>query len=236
MEAALEATLPSTEQLEDDAAARHRLVAAATNQAGFYSPWLHLAAPSLTGFVIIASCASLIHQMRPIDWLFALGVFLFSNTVEWHNHKDLLHHRFWPLGVLYDRHTPLHHRVYVKGAMAMKDPREFRLVLLPAYGIAALLLVTAPPAALIYWAGYRNFGALYLLVTTAYTVLYEWLHLSYHLPDSALHGPLRVLRSLRQHHETHHDPRLMQRWNFNVTVPFWDLVRGTIWKPPAPQN
>ena len=26
----------------------------------------------------------------------------------------------------------------------------------------------------------------------------------------------------------HHDPKLMQRWNMNVTVPLWDWVRGTV--------
>jgi hypothetical protein len=26
----------------------------------------------------------------------------------------------------------------------------------------------------------------------------------------------------------------MQRWNFNVTVPIWDAVRGTIAQGPGP--
>jgi hypothetical protein len=25
----------------------------------------------------------------------------------------------------------------------------------------------------------------------------------------------------------------MQRWNFNVTVPLWDHVRGTVWRAPG---
>ena len=33
---------------------------------------------------------------------------------------------------------------------------------------------------------------------------------------------------LRRHHALHHDPKLMQKWNFNVSLPLWDLVRGTI--------
>lgn len=219
MDAALQPpTLDGREQLRRKAAARP----------GFYSPWLHLAAPSLSGLAVVIACAAALRDLRGIDWAFALFVLVLSNAVEWHTHRDLLHKRFGPLGVLYDRHTPLHHRVFVAGEMAMRDTSEFRLVLLPAYGIAALLVVTAPPAALLWWLGQHNFAALYLLVTTAYTVLYEWLHLSYHLPDAALVGPLRVLRALRRHHEAHHDPRLMQQWNFNVTVPLWDLVRGTI--------
>jgi len=26
----------------------------------------------------------------------------------------------------------------------------------------------------------------------------------------------------------HHAPELMQKWNFNVTIPLWDWVRRTI--------
>jgi sterol desaturase/sphingolipid hydroxylase (fatty acid hydroxylase superfamily) len=40
------------------------------------------------------------------------------------------------------------------------------------------------------------------------------------------------VRILRRHHAIHHDPRLMQRYNFNVTVPLWDWVRGTIVTDP----
>ena len=105
--------------------------------------------------------------------------------------------------------------------------REHGLVLLPAFAIVAILGITAPPAVVLWLLGHRNLGALYLLVSTAYVVAYEWLHLSYHLPERWLVGPLRAVRVLRAHHESHHDPQLMQKWNFNVTVPFWDLVRGT---------
>jgi len=59
---------------------------------------------------------------------------------------------------------------------------------------------------------------------------YEWLHLSYHLPPESRVGRLRPIRALCRHHALHHDPRLMQRWNFNVTVPFWDWVMRTTYK------
>ena len=63
-----------------------------------------------------------------------------------------------------------------------------------------------------------------------YVVSYEWLHLSFHLPATHFIARLGVVKKLKRHHATHHDPRLMQKWNFNVTVPLWDWVRGTIWR------
>ena len=65
-----------------------------------------------------------------------------------------------------------------------------------------------------------------------YVVSYEWLHLSYHLPPESFIGRLWLVRVLKKHHATHHDPQLMQKWNFNVTIPLWDLVRGTIYRAP----
>jgi len=58
-------------------------------------------------------------------------------------------------------------------------------------------------------------------------VIYEWLHLSYHLPPESWIGRRALIRILKRHHAIHHEPRLMQRWNFNVTLPLWDRVRGT---------
>ncbi len=203
------------------------LRARAADQPGFYSPWLHLFTPSAIGAAVIVLCARQLHGLTLWHLAFAAGVFVLSNAVEWRAHRDLLHKRTWPLYVLYDRHTPVHHRVYVRGQMAMRDPREFRLVLLPAFGILAILSITAPPAALLWWLGHHNVACIYLMVTTAYVVMYEWLHLSYHLPEQWLVGPLAAVRTLRRHHETHHDPELMQKWNFNVTIPLWDWVRRT---------
>ena len=40
----------------------------------------------------------------------------------------------------------------------------------------------------------------------------------------------RVIGFLRRHHATHHTPELMQKWNFNVTVPLADHVLRTVWR------
>ena len=147
-------------------------------------------------------------------------------------HRDLLPQRFAPLGVLYDRHTPEHHLIFVSDDMSLREPREFRLVLIPVTGIVAIFLVTAPPAALFWSLGQINLASLYLTATILYVVSYELLHLTWHRPESSRIGSLRLVRALRRHHAIHQDPRLMQRWNFNVTVPLWDLVRRTCWRPP----
>ena len=198
----------------------------------WYSPWLHLASPSLVGLGIAAACLALLHDVRLVELMTVPVVLLAANAFEWRVHRDLLHHRvrFAGLAVLYDRHTPELHRVFVTEDMAIRSPREFRLVLVPAYGIAGIAVADLPLAAVLWLAGQHNVAALFLATSLAYFASYEMLHLSYHLAPDSLIGRNPLIRVLRRHHATHHSPELMQRWNFNVTLPLWDWVRGTIYR------
>ena len=73
----------------------------------------------------------------------------------------------------------------------------------------------------------RNFAVLAFATSMGYVLLYEWLHLSYHMPADSFIGRLEIIQILRRHHATHHAPELMQKWNFNVTVPLWDFLLRT---------
>jgi len=126
--------------------------------------------------------------------------------------------------------------------MAIRDRREFALVLLPWFGIVAIFAMTAPVTVAL-WFFERNLACLFVATTMFYVLSYEWLHLSYHLPPSHPVGRLGLVQRLRRHHATHHHPPLMQKWNFNVTVPLWDWVRGTTYperiaelSAPAPSS
>ncbi len=196
----------------------------------WYSPGLHLAIPAVTGLAIVALAVGRIHDLRA--WQLALVPLfvVFGNAVEWHAHRDLLHRRTWPLEVLYVRHTPQHHAIYVSDDMYIRRWRELRFVLLPAWGVAGLVAVTSPITAAFWLAGQPSLAALWVVTVVLDILTYEWLHLAYHMPADGLVGRLALTRWLRRHHQRHHHPPLMQRWNFNVTLPLWDLVRGTVWR------
>jgi hypothetical protein len=197
----------------------------------WYSPWAHLAFPSVVGLGLIAGAVASVHGLRPWQLFVVPLVWVLSNAVEWRTHKNVLHKRFWPLGELYERHTPNHHRVFVTADMALRSAREFKFVLLPFYGIVAIFMLNAPITLALVWAGQHNLAALYVATTMGYVLSYEWLHLAYHLPADSFIGRLGLVRVLRHHHAVHHNPSLMQKWNFNVTIPLWDWVRQTIYRP-----
>ncbi len=203
----------------------------------WYSPWLHLAFPSLVGIATIAVCLYCLHDLRAWQLSVVPAAFLIINAGEWRIHRDLLHHRTPPLTVLYDRHTPQHHMIFITEDMAMRSNREFRLVLIPFYGIIAAAVAALPiPAVLHYALHQTNLAFLFMATAMGYVVGYEWLHLSYHLPQDSFIGRLKIIAILRRHHAIHHAPELMQKWNFNVTIPLWDLVRGSIYKGELPKS
>ena len=155
-------------------------------------------------------------------------VLVLVNLNEWHIHRNVLHRRTWPLEILFWRHTPEHHVIFVRDDMAMRATEEFRLVLIPFYGILAIFLSALPITAALWFFVSHNVALLWVASTMGYVVAYEWLHLAYHLPASNPIGRNPLIGWLRRHHAMHHTPELMQRWNFNVTVPLADWLLGTI--------
>jgi hypothetical protein len=200
---------------------------------GWYSPWGHLAFPSLVGIGFIVSAFLLLEHASLLELLVVPFVLVLINVNEWHVHRNVLHRRTWPLEILFWRHTPEHHVIFVRDDMAMRSTREFRLVLIPFYGILAIFVTTLPITAALGYFVSRNVALLWVATTMGYVVAYEWLHLAYHLPASNPIAKSRAIRWLRRHHAMHHTPELMQRWNFNVTVPLADWVLGTIYRDPA---
>ncbi len=193
----------------------------------WYSPWVHLAIPSSVGVAAMAGAVYFMHALTAWEVAFGVALFILANATEWRIHKSFLHERRKGVAFLYDRHTPQHHLVFTTDDMAIREPREFKLVLLPAFAVAALALGLSPVIAALWLSGQHNLACVFTFVTMGYVVSYEWLHLSYHLPPDSFIGRLGVIRFMRRHHALHHDPTLMQQWNFNVSLPLWDLVRRT---------
>src|SRR5579871_2718596 len=69
----------------------------------WYSPWAHLAFPSLLGLGTLAASLTLVRDLRWWELAILPAALVLMNAGEWRIHRDLLHRRTPPLGVLYDR-------------------------------------------------------------------------------------------------------------------------------------
>lgn len=196
----------------------------------WYNPWGHLAFPSAVGLGLVTASIAMLRSPSALELVAVPVFFVLINFNEWHVHRNVLHRRSWPLEELFWRHTPEHHVIFVRDDMAMRERREFRLVLIPFYGILAIFVTSLPITVGLWFFVSPNVALLWVATSMAYTVAYEWLHLAYHLPAESHIGRSRAIAFLRRHHATHHTPELMQRWNFNVTVPLADLVLRTVYR------
>ena len=201
----------------------------------WYVPRAHLFLPSCAGLVAIVVALSLIRNLRAVELLTVPLVYLFANAFEWWIHGNGLHRRSPLAPVLYEQHTPRHHMLYLTDDMAMRSPREYRLVLIPGYGLLLIFLGQIAVSVGLWALGLPNVACLYVATAIAYAVSYEWLHFSYHLPQAHPVARNPIIRRLAHHHAVHHDPRIMQRYNMNVTVPLTDWLMGTSVKDAPPK-
>lgn len=205
------------------AAARERIAAGISPR---YSGALHFAGLVAQATVIMAAAVWFLEDVRWWEWLLVPAALVFANGFEWLIHRGPLHHP-WPPRLPYNRHTLTHHAAFPAEEMSVRSWRELRIVLFPLFALPLLQLIVAPVVVLLgLWRG-RNVAALFVFSTTLYYLLYELLHLAYHLPAGHAVARMRPVVRLRRHHQAHHDPRRMTAGNFNVSIPLFDWILGT---------
>ena len=183
-----------------------------------YSGIAHFAFVNAFALAIIAYATTRLHAPR---WslLTVPLTFLYANYVEYRAHKGPMHHRTRGLGLVFERHTLMHHQVFTQDDMRAGSTRDFKLVLFPPVLLIFFFGFFALPISLVLQLIFGwNVAALFAITAMAYYLLYEWLHLSYHLGLSG---------SLARHHAAHHDPQIMTTHNFNITFPLMDRLFGT---------
>jgi hypothetical protein len=196
-----------------------------------YSGLAHFALSNLLLGGVTALALSGLRDLRPAELLAVPVAFLAANLVEYLAHRYPLHHPR-PLFYAYRNHTLGHHRFFTaerEEFMVCNSSRDFFVILFGPVSLSLLIVGIGAPLALLAWAvAGHNAGLLFFATAVGYFLLYEWLHLVYHLPVGAR---LPGVRALRRHHLAHHDLRLMTHWNFNITFPLFDALLGTTWRP-----
>jgi len=193
-----------------------------------YNGWLHFATTSVGSLAAIGFAISRVRAPRPWELACIPLFFLIANLGEYFGHRGPMHHRRRGLGIIFERHTLQHHQFYRHDAMAADSPRDFQMVLFPPVMLLFFLGGLAAPIGLLLGTlATPNLGWLFAATGVSYFLTYEWLHWSYHQPETSAIGRLALVRVLRRHHTIHHDLSRMTRVNFNITFPIADAVFGT---------
>jgi len=202
-----------------------------------YRGLVHLCFTFSLGCVVIGVSILSLEDVRPLEWLAVPLTFLYANLAEYFGHRGPMHHPRRGLQIVYERHAGQHHRFFTDRHMALESTRDLKAVLFPAVMISFFLVAFALPVGLLLaWLATPNVAWLFVMTAMAYFLNYEALHLVYHLPQDSVAGRVVLVRRLRRLHQVHHDPRLMARYNFNITYPIGDLLFGTLWRPVAAET
>ncbi len=194
-----------------------------------YHGWLHLAFTSSVSLAIVIFCLTRVVQVSAVEWLAVPLVFLYSNLVEYLGHRGPMHHPLPGLRLIYFRHSKQHHRFFTDAEMTFDTVGDFKAVLFPPIMIVFFLGGFGLPMwLLLYWLASENVAWLAVATAVAYFLNYEWLHFAYHCEPTSRIGRFPGVQRLRKLHRTHHNPRLMMQFNFNITYPISDWLFGTI--------
>jgi len=213
--------------------AQHRSEAISPN----YDGRVHLGVLNVVLLSVLAGALSQLSAVALHEWATVPLTFLIANVAEYFGHRFPMHRAMWPLEKMCHRHAGLHHRFFTDLAMSADSPRDWSTVLFPPILLFFFLgIVATPLGVVVFFVASSNAGFLFVATAASYFLLYEWLHLSYHLPTHSFVGGLGVVRWLRRHHQLHHDPARMTRVNFNITFPICDRLFGTTAPRTGGQN
>jgi hypothetical protein len=179
----------------------------------------------------LAMSLAMLGALRAADWGSLAGILVALDLGEYASHRWAMHRPRFPRAV-HHRHVVEHHAFFTATHMAIDHRADLRWVLFPPWALPLLVATVLPFFAALSWLATPRLAWLFLLVVIAYYGIYEIVHALAHLRAGA--GPLgRTVAAATHHHRVHHDPALMQRWNFNFVVPLGDWLWGTIWRGGA---
>lgn len=189
--------------------------------------------PAHVVMIYAIGLAGIFYFVRQIDapawyeWLTIPVAFMIANVFEWWIHKYVMHRPIKGFMGIYKRHTLAHHQFFTDIEPTIDSNRDFRIVFFPPYALAAFMIGTSVPAALIHYAGAPNIAWLLLATNTAIYLNYELFHYCCHVKDDSIVRHIPFVNTIRRHHIAHHNTAIMMERNYNLTYPIADWFFGT---------
>ncbi len=198
---------------------------------GWYSGPLHVFFNAATLIGLCLYCAFRMQDLTLAEWLVFPLTMLIGTLSVYLIHRFPLHHNYWFFPYAYKVHTKMHHQFYTYDDIVYDNPRDFYILFFPIEVVLGHALIYSPLAFfLVAWVATANAGYMFVLGSAVYFMLYEILHYISHLPDN--HPILKIgyFNFMREHHRLHHDPKIMNIKNFDIVLPLFDWITGTMTK------
>lgn len=204
-----------------------------------YNGWLHMFSVLLVGLGVIFYSLSRLESVSLYEYAFFPLTLFVVNFAEYYAHRWLGHRKTKYGKLFYSRHTGDHHSFFLEHSMDYQSVRDWRVVLFPVYLIFAFLIGLILPGGYVL-AEFVSGNSAYLYAAGGISgyLFYEIMHFSYHIPRG--HWAEKIFlyipgwKALRHLHVLHHKREKMGEANFNITLPIFDLLLGTLyWQSPT---
>lgn len=184
------------------------------------------------GTLLFGSCVFLFAQVESLQLLELLTIpvtLVLGSLTIYLIHRYPLHQKYKSVRKqTYDQHTLVHHRFFTHELYDVGKEEQSYTFLFPPIVVFSFCAVFLPGLYFLTQL-FLPSNIVFLLVgmSSVYFILYEIVHYTSHLPEK--HRLMRIgyFRRMRKHHLDHHDPRLMEQYNFNIVCPLFDYVFGT---------
>jgi hypothetical protein len=156
-----------------------------------------------------------------------LGGVVFASLFEWILHRYFMHRPFWKFRYPFERHALIHHQIFkADHTYHVINEEDIRTVPMAWWNGPVLVALCISPFLVLAFLS-RKWGLLCgaAVACTAYFAAYEYMHWCMHLPKRRHVERSGIFFRLNGHHLLHH--RYMHK-NFNVVLPLWDFILGTL--------
>lgn len=189
----------------------------------------------IINFLLLGLClmAFVLKIKSPSFWeLFLIPVtMILGNLVVFLVHKYPLHRKIKPFGFAYKIHSQWHHRFYTHENLVFDSTRDFFIIFFPIDVVLGFIILVLP---LIYFGlvSLVSTNGVFLVLATScfYFISYEIIHFISHLSETNILMKFPYFRFMRNYHRIHHNPALMNDYNFNIVFPFFDLIFNAAYK------
>jgi hypothetical protein len=198
-----------------------------------YSGWVHMITVLTVGLGVIIYAVLQLQSASLLEWLVFPLTMLMVNFAEYCAHRWLGHKKTQYGKLFYSRHTGDHHSFFLDHSMNYQAVRDWRVVLFPVYLIFAFLFGLILPTAYVL-SELFSMNAAYIYGAAGITgyLFYEVMHFSYHIPRGHWAEKMFLVipgwTALRHLHVLHHKREKMAEINFNITLPVFDVLLGTL--------
>jgi hypothetical protein len=204
-----------------------------------YRGWIHMLSVLAVGLGTIIYALSQLQSAAWVEWMVFPLTMLMVNFAEYYAHRWLGHKKTKYGKLFYSRHTGDHHSFFLEHSMNYETVQDWRVVLFPLYLIFAFLLgLILPVGFVLSEVVSMNVAYIYAAAGISGYLFYEVMHFSYHIPRGHWAEKLFLVipgwTALRHLHVLHHKRDKMGEANFNITLPIFDFLLGSLfWQPIA---